>query len=82
MISNTKTSNIALFLSLCCILHCFLNVVTRQLHVIKVNVCFLHLEYAIIPPKPSLFLKMYVPKLSWNAKLSSNILDFYKLLIR
>lgn len=51
MISNTKTSNIALFLFLCCILHDFLNMVTRQLHVIRVNVCFLHLEHAVIPPK-------------------------------
>lgn len=50
MDSNTKTSNITLSFFLSFILHGFLNMVTRQLCVIKVNVWLLHLQYTIIPP--------------------------------
>lgn len=62
------------FLSLCFILHCFLNMVTRQLHVIKVNVWLLHLQYAIIPPEA-----ITLPQ---NSKLSYSIQNLYKMLIQ
>lgn len=65
-ISNAKTSNVTL--SFCFILQCFLNMVTRQLHAIKVNVWLLHLGEAVIPPRLLLFLKMYTPRLSWILK--------------
>lgn len=36
----------------------------------------------VFPLTLLLFLTMYKPKLSWNAKVSYNTLDFYKLLIK